>query len=83
MDIGDPKTVAALLLGFPPNKFEITKQMVIATPRESGGRFVDLKVTELKGGQRLFEVAWRGGHKRVATEAEAVALFLEKLKAIQ
>ena len=78
----NPDTIEALLTSLPD--LEITKQIVIGYAKGSGTRhrWVDLKMTETKGG-RLFEVAWRGGHKRPKTEAEAVALFLKKMKAIQ
>lgn len=77
--MNDPETIEALLASHP--NLEITKQIVIGHTG-TRQRWVDLKVTEIKG-QQLFEVAWRGGHKRPATEAEAVALFLERLKAIK
>jgi len=77
-----PTTIEALLLAS-PGAFDITKQMVIGSPGGHGRRYVDLKVTELKSGERLFEVKWHRGHRRPKTEAEAVALFLERLQAIQ
>lgn len=80
--MNEPQTIEALLISLPG--LEVTKQTVIGIQKGNGARrrWVDLKVTEIKG-QRLFEVAWRGGHKTPKSEAEAVALFLEKLEAIK
>ena len=80
--MNEPNTVEALLTSFPD--LEITKQIVIGYAKGIGAhpRWVDLKVTDTKGG-RLFEVACKGGHKRPKSESEAVALFLEKMRAIK